>query len=110
MRSLHWLSLRAGRQPTPNHWPRHQSRAAQDDTTTPEAAEAATQPTAREIRRARELTREVEKLVGFAPAEAAEAIRTAAETEGLEAARVVAIDAIAEHQQRTQPDTQSRGW
>lgn len=92
-----------------NHAPEGHTMTTQT-ITTPEAAEAAAQPTAREIRRARELTREVEKLVGFAPAEAAEAIRTAAETEGLEAARVVAIDALAEQQQRTQPATQSRGW
>ena len=92
-----------------NHAPEGHAMTTQTTTTT-EAAEAAAQPTAREIRRARELTREVERLVGFAPAEAAEAIRTAAETEGLAAARAMAIDAIAEHQQRTQPDTQLRSW
>jgi len=73
-----------------------------------EAAEAAPAPSAAEIKRARQLTREVEKLVGFAPAAAADEIRRAAETEGLEAARAACIDAMAAEQAKA--PTLSRGW
>jgi hypothetical protein len=76
--------------------------------TKPEAAEATPAPSAAEIRKARQLYREVEKLVGFAPAAAADEIRRAAETEGLEAARAACLDAMAAEQAKA--PTLSRGW
>ena len=76
--------------------------------TKPEATEATPAPTAAEIRRAQQLTREVEKLVSFAPAAAADEIRRAAETEGLEAARAAAIDARAAEERKA--PTEARSW
>ena len=74
----------------------------------PEAAEATPAPSAAEIKRAQQLTREVEKLVSFAPAAAADEIRRNAETEGLEAARAACIDAMAAEQAKA--PALSRGW
>ncbi|MFU8886139.1 MAG: hypothetical protein ACNA8O_11870 [Cyanobacteriota bacterium] len=76
--------------------------------TKPEAAEATPAPSAAEIRKARQLTREVEKLVGFAPAAAADEIRRAAETEGLQAARAACLDA--QRAEQAKAPTLSRGW
>jgi hypothetical protein len=71
--------------------------------TKPEAAETVT-ATPAELRRAAQLEGQVTRLIQAAP-HAAEAIRRAAETEGLEAARGACIDAMATHQRETQPQT-----
>ena len=78
-----------------------------EQTKQPEAAEAT--PSAAEIRTARNLTREVEKLVAIAPASAADVIRSAAETGGLLAARAAVIDAQFAEQQAA-PSGVSRTW
>jgi hypothetical protein len=78
-----------------------------EQTKQPEAAEAT--PSAAEIRTARNLTREVEKLVAIAPASAADVIRSAAETGGLVAARAAVIDAQFAEQQAA-PSGVSRTW
>ncbi|MEY3930694.1 MAG: Caudovirus prohead serine protease [Cyanobacteriota bacterium] len=59
---------------------------------------------AAELRRADQLERELLKLCDAVPA-ASEAIRGAATSGGLQAARDAAIAAMAEHQRRTQPQT-----
>ncbi|MEB3275675.1 MAG: hypothetical protein VKM92_01800, partial [Cyanobacteriota bacterium] len=73
-----------------NNAPQEAQSMTAENNVAPEATPA---PTAAQIRRAREVSRAVDKAANIAPPEVRDEVRRIAETQGLEAARAFAIDA-----------------